>query len=310
MKNDFIVDNLKYYSAEESAITGAMKLFEASLLNVAERAVRDAGFEVGSYIKEGYYHETPELMRFFDCIRTLQNNFTHVSTPAIRKLQEIYADPLFGIAPAMATTRNASAYTTDYRELRFATVSTMVDAVTIASDRSGPNWTIDKIMLAVDMKSLGVNLVGLGITVDLSGIETKGMTNPLATCMACEASVLSREPGEAAAMPGEHEVNWRVSPDVEDYGRRVIEGYRALFNRHAEIQVELPYVNPENAERLYEDSPSIFRCVNLNIDHVTGRADPYYHWAIKYTQSGFRVVDFYTNRIVTTQEWQRGMERG
>jgi len=54
-----------------------------------------------------------------------------------------------------------------------------------------------------------------------------------------------------------------------------------------------------------EEAPRIERCVNLNTDFLTGRPDAYYHWAIKHSGDGsYKVVDFFADRTITTQEWQ------
>lgn len=304
------VDNLKFYRAEESAIRTAMKRFEMELFSTADQAVKDAGFEIRDYPKEGYYHDET-LQGYFDRIRTLQNNFTEKVTPAIKKLHEIYTNPIFGIKQARATALNPDdVYYKKGDTLhpsRPVTISTMIDPITVASDKTMPGWTIEKIMEAIDRDNLGVCLVGLGIMVDEIGKEKKGRYNPLATCLACETTVLTRELCVPMAAPSSKpEVEWKVSPKVEEYGRKVIDGYNSLFNRHSRLRLELAYVTPENAEELFDDAPSVERCVNLNADFLTGRHDPYYHWSIKYSSVGdYEVVDFFANEVVTTEKWQQ-----
>jgi len=272
--------------------------------------VRDAGFEIRNYPKEGYYDDDT-LAGFFDRIRTLQNSFTEKVTPAIKELHEIYTSPVFGIKQARSTALNPD-YVYYKRGDVFhrsqpVTISTMVDPITIASDKIGPRWTIEKIMNAVDRDNLGKCLVGLGVLVDEIDKERNGKHNPLATCMACETTVLTREVCcPMAAPPMKVEVEWNVSPEVEECGRKVVEGYRSMFRKHSKIPLELPYVSPENVDDLLDDAPSMERCVNLNTDLLTGRPDSHYHWAIKYSSEGaYRVVDFFADRIVTTPEWQK-----
>ena len=285
-----------------------MKRFEAELFSVADQAVRDAGFEIGNYPKEGYYYD--ELAGFFDRIRTLQNNFSDTLSTAIRELHQIYTDPVFGIKQARSTALNPDdVYYKRGDALHRSqpvTISTMIDPVTVASERTSPNWTINKIMSAVDRDNLGVCLVGLGVMVDDVEKEKMGKDNPLATCMACETTVLTREVClPMAALPMKVEVEWKVSPEVEAYGKKVVDGYRSLFDKHSRVPLQLPYVTAENVERLLDDAPSIERCVNLNADFLTGRSDPYYHWAIGYSGNDvYRVVDFFADRMVTTREWQ------
>jgi hypothetical protein len=284
-----------------------MKEFEKELFPVADRAVKDAGFEIRSYPKEGYYHD--KLADFFDRIRTLQNNFTETVTPAIKKLHEIYTTPIFGIKQARPTALNPDDvyYKKDdaLHPSQPVTISTMIDPITVASDRTGPAWTIEKIMKAVDRDNLGTCLVGFGIVVDEIDRARKGKYMPFATCMACETTVLTREKSMIMARPCP-EIEWKVSSEVEEYGKRVIDGYRYLFAKHSKINLKLPYVTPENVEELLDDADSMERCVNLNADFLTRRLDPYYHWAIRFSSNGvYEIADFFADRIVTTIEWQR-----
>ena len=114
----------------------------------------------------------------------------------------------------------------------------MIDPITVASDKTGPAWTVEKIMSAVDRDNLGICLVGLGIMVDQIDKEERGKYNPLATCMACETTLLTREVClPKAAPPLKVETEWKVSPEVEEYGKKVIDGYRSLFSKHSTIQL-------------------------------------------------------------------------
>ncbi len=287
-----------------------MKQFETELFPTADQAVKDAGFKITNQPKEGYYTDET-LAGFLDRIRTLQNSYTETVTHAIRKLHEIYTNPIFGIKQARPTALNPEdVYYKKGDALRRSqpvTISTMIDPVTVASDKTSPVWTIEKIMNVVDRDNLGVCLVGLGITVDEIEEERKGKWNPLATCMACETTVLTREICmPMAAPPSKPEVKWKVSPQVEEYGKKVIDGYNSLFDKHSKLRLKLPYVTPENAEGLLDEAPSIERCVNLSADFLTGRPDPYYHWATKYSAAGaYEVLDFFADKIVTTQQWQQ-----
>jgi hypothetical protein len=298
------IADLEFYRAEESAIRIAMKQFETGLFPVADQAVKDAGFRIARYPKEGYYHD--ELGDFFDRIRTLQNNFTETITPAIKKLHEIYTTSIFGIKQARPSALNPDDvyYKGDtLHPSAPVTISTMIDPITVASDKTGPTWTIEKIMNAVDRNDLGTCLVGLGIIVDQIDRETRGKYMPFATCMACETTVLTRE---VCTIMGRADsgIEWKVSPEVEEYGKKVIDGYRSLFEKHSKVALKLPYVTSENVKKLLDHADSMERCANLNIDYLTRRSDPYYHWAIRFSDNGvWEVIDFFANRIVTTVEW-------
>jgi hypothetical protein len=289
-----------------------MKRFEEGLFPTADQAVKDAGFKITNYPKEGYYYD--ELAGFFDRIRTLQNNFTETVTPEIKELHDIYTNPIFGIKQARPTALNPDDVYykrgNAFHPSQPVTISTMIDPISVASDKTAPGWTIEKIMNAVDKDNLGECLVGLGVMVDEIEKERKGKYNPLATCMACETTVLTREIClPMAAPPQKIEIEWKVSTKAEEYGKRVVDGYRFLFDKHSKIHLNLPYVTPENVERLLDDAPSMERCVNLNADFLTGRPDAYYHWATTYSSEGnYKVVDFFADRTITTQEWHENKE--
>ncbi len=304
------VNNLDFFRAEESTIRAAMRQFEAGLFPIADQAVKDAGFKIRSYPKEGYYHD--KLADFFDRIRTLQSNFTETVTPAIKKLHEIYTTPIFGIKQARPTALNPDnvyyKQSSTVHPSQPVTISTMVDPITVASDKTAPAWTIEKIMNAVDRDNLGTCLVGLGIIVDQIDREIKGKYMPFATCMACETTVLTREVCSIMGRP-QTETEWQVSPEVEEYGKRVIDGYRSLFDKHSKITLKLPYVTLQNFEKLFDDAPSMERCVNLNADFLTRRPDPYYHWTIRFSSNGiYEIADFFADRTITTSEWQKNKE--
>ena len=303
------VYDLDFFTAEESAIRTVMKSFERELLSLADQAVKDAGFEVKEYPKEGYYYEAQELEGFFDRLKTLQSNFTETITPAIRELHEIYTASIFGIKQARSTALNPDDVYYKKGDVFHlsspATISTMVDPITIASDKTSPIWTIEKIMNAIDRNNLGVCLVGLGIIVDQIGKEKNGKYNPLATCMACETTVLTREAVFPTAEPfKKFEIEWKVSPEVEEYGRKVIDGYRSLFDKHSKTPLELPYITPENIMKHLRNAPAMRRCVMINADFLTRRPDPYYHWAIDFSDNRYTTIDFFADRVITTQDWQ------
>jgi len=296
-----IVDNTQYFRAVESEVRSYMKKFETDLLMVAEQAVKDAGFEVTEYPKEGYYNETVELGRYFDCLRTLQENFSDKVTPSIRKLHDVYTHPIFGLKQGVPTAINPTDVM--YPDVPQATISPVADPVTIASEKTGPDWTINKIMHAIERDNLGVCLISLAIKVDEKDNKKNDSYNPLATCIVCEATILSRMKFGYKCAPSQFEVDWQVTSDIESYGNKVIEGYSNLMTTYGSPSLEMPLVTPRNVSLLLDDAPEMERCVNLNIIDIPPRPKEFYHWAIRRKNEGYRVVDFFSPKIITTQEF-------
>ncbi len=307
------VDDVQYYRALEAEVRESMKLFEAGLLPLAEQGVKDGGFNVGSYPVEGYYHETPELTKYFNCIRTLQGNYTDKVTPAIQHLHNVYTHPIFGLKQGIRTAINP----TDvyYPQLDPVTISPVAEAVTIATQRLAdgrplPDWTTESIMQEAENIPKGTCLVGLALLVDKLHKE-KGKYNPVATCAARETTVLSAMKWVVITAVGpETKVDWRVSPKVEAYGKEVVEGYNDLINKYGiqvkrgkgskNVQRDVRQITPQNVESILKSAPDMKRCVNLCSHDKLG----FYHWAIVENNEKHRVVDFYAPQIVTTKEYQ------
>jgi hypothetical protein len=284
------ITNLDFYRANESQIRTCMKRFETGLLPTAEQAVMDAGLTVREYPKEGYYHETPQLGAYFDCLRTLQSFGSEKVTPAIQRLHDIYTHPVFGLKQGMPTTINPSDVM--YPREKKVTVSPVADPMTLVTHDSTDPWTIDGIMHSMQSVPMGKCLVGLGVLVDEK--ERRGLYNPVATCLARETTVLSAMKGVLRGMAPK--VDWRVDKAVEEYARDVIDGYGEL------TEMKLQPVTPENVSAYLDQAESPIRCVNIAIDE---RVMPpqFYHWATTFDGDSLQVVDFFRDRVVTTKDW-------
>lgn len=308
-----VVDDVQYFRALESEVRESMKAFETGLLPLAEQAVSDGGFTLGNYPVEGYYHETSELTKYFNCIRTLQGNYTNNVTPAIQHLHAVYTHPIFGLKQGVRTAINQ----TDvyYPQLDPATISPVVDPVTVATQRLAPshklpNWTTQSIMQEVKKIPKSTCLVGLALLVDELHKE-KGKYNPVATCAARETTVLSAMKWIIITSVGpETKVDWRVSPKVEAYGIEVVNGYNDLITLYSMMvkrshgpksaQRIVRQMTPKNVESVLEHAPDMRRCVNLSAHDKVG----FYHWIIVERNGKYNVVDFYAPQIVTTKEYQ------
>ena len=303
-----VVDNVQYFRAIDSQVRDYMKTFETAKLPLARQALLDSGLSLKGFPKEGYYYETEQLGEFFDHIRTMQEEYSSEITPAIKELHGIYTNSIFGLGQGKPTAINPNVGLPGESQV---TISPVIDPITLASEKIKPKWTVDGIMGQlykdyISTGNIGTCLVGLAAIVDRSNIRVDGSYNPLATCMARETTVLSAMKSVARSMESMPEIDWQVSPEVEQYGAAVIDGYIELFrqNNHKERS---EYVSPGNIGAILEKAPSMERCVNLNID-ARGSQPIYYHWAIKKSGNIFEVVDFWVpGKIITTQDYQKDL---
>ncbi|MBI5064940.1 hypothetical protein HZA97_01775 [Candidatus Woesearchaeota archaeon] len=303
MERTIVVDDLTYFRALDYSVREAMKAFETSLVEAAEQTVSDIEAKVGSYPVEGYYHETENLTRYFNAIRTLQDpvNFSEKVTDNIKLFNKIYTHPVFGLKQAMPTALNKDAYWKDHEPV---VVSPVIDPVTIATQKTYPSWTFDTIMTAIEGQELGTCLVGLAALVDQNN-KVDGKYNPVATTWARETTVLSAAKFVArSCMPSKPTIDWQVSKEVEEYGTKVLAGYADLIeNNSLTRNVRRPYeVNEKTISALLSNSENPRRCVHLCTDDKKN----HYHWAVAVDNNGkYRVVDFYAKKIVTTKEYQK-----
>lgn len=305
-----IIDDLEFYRGNETLVRTGMKKFETSLVNIAKKAVGEAGFEIGNYPIEGYYYETKELEMYFKCIRTLQEKFTEKKTANIKKLHNIYTNPIFGLEKSRRTAIDMEHGNINESPV---TISPVKDPIYYASRKafeSYRKWTIDNIMKNIDRDKLGTCLVGLAILVDDDNKKKK--YNPIATCLACETTVLSREKlAIKISFKAPEQIDWKVSKNIEEYGKKVIDGYNNLFEKN-NFKEKLEYITPDNILGILERADSVIRCVNLNYIDDNG-SKLYYHWAIKpkkkikkgaSTIDLYKVVDFLDDKIITTKDWR------
>ena len=232
LESKTVVRNTDYFRAVESDLRTAMKRFETMLLPIAEQAARDACVKVKEHPKEGYYTETTSLSRYFDILRSLQENFSPIITDSIRLLHEIYSHRVFGLGKAVRTAISDEAL---FPAESPAIISPVADPVSMASAKVQPNWTIDGIMDALVGIKLGTCLVGLAILVDSKEniqVSEQRRYNPLATCMACETTVLSRHKSTwRGGGSSKSQVDWQVDRAVEEYGNALIAAYNDLFTK-------------------------------------------------------------------------------
>jgi hypothetical protein len=284
-----------------------MKKLEVSLLPVAEKAIGDSGFTIGNFPIEGYYYENELLTRYFLCIKTLQKEYTENPSPSIKKLHEFYSHPVFGLKQARKTAINSS--DVYFHDLPPVTISPRVDLISIVCSKMNSNWTIDNIMKNIDKENLGQGIVGLAYLVDQYLKPSKIRFNPVSLCMARETTILSSWNRIVGRIIPKIEINWQVSPEIEEAGKKVIAGYYDLAEKNFSTWLPKKELTDEDIIGLIDDQIPLSRCVHLCTDLASGRTDKFYHWAINQTHliddnyKGYFVKEFWSPQIITTEQF-------
>lgn len=302
------VDNLAFFRIVDKQVRESMQKVETELLPVAEGALKESGLPLQTHPVEGYYGKTPELMQYFNHIRTLQLNSSNKVGKDITKLHDFYTNEVFGLGQAVRTAINAKGVW--YPNEPPAVISPMVDPLTVAVVKVGDNpatvhqdLTVENIAKVLDSVELGKGLVGFGSLVDKIEREKTGEYDPIATTLARETTVLSAYVPALKSMP-----QYRVSSDVEVQGNKVIDAYNALF-KAAGSNVRIQNVTRENAFALNHDLPEMNRCVRLFNLELPGKDREFYHWAIGNRGWKPAVIDFWRKEIVTTDMFKQAPQK-
>lgn len=319
--------NLKFFMAIDELVRRNMKRFETELLPLVQQCVADTKVPVSDVPLEGYYHETPELAEFLKNLRALQNNKSDIVTDNVRKLHDIYSNPVFGIAPGNYTAINQGigVLTGGNQVVVQSVISPMHDALSIAimnfTSANGCNWDIQGIMEQTENIELGINLVGLGVMVDRFYKKKYGLYNPVATTAAGETTVASRLAGRHLGIEEDS-----PDPEIEAKGFEVLKAYNKLFSSYPEGQgiiISTEKARVFNLVGTMGPYSLAKRCVRIAYDLISGE---HYQWAIAFDprfRSGFEsdngiddeiddekdeyysnlsVIDFRTRNLVTTQD--------
>ncbi len=302
------VDNLTFFKIIDKQVREAMQRMETGMLSVAGQALADTGLPLEEHPIEGYYGKTSELTNYFNHIRTLQLNSSDRVTDAIRQLHDFYSHDVFGLGQAVRTAVNSDGVW--YPNEPAAVISPRVDPLTVAVSQVArdpatvkQDLTIENVARAAEDAELGIGLVGLGIVVDKTERGASSIYNPIATTLARETTVLSAYVPTMRCMS-----QYRVSPEVEEQGNKVIDAYNALFAASGS-DVRIENVTRQNAFGLNHDLPEIDRCVRIFNLELPGQDKEFYHWAVGRKDHKPAVVDFWRKEVVTTDMFKQAPEQ-
>ncbi|GEM_PF-1420295 len=282
-----VVDNRVLILGLDNLYRSGMRVFETDvLLGAAETVAGILGVEEAEVPIEGYYHETPELQRYFKLLRALQRRPSNerasvTSTESFSILDTITRSGLYGqhldddyLLPG--------AWDPISEALRTTEVS---------------DWTFDvlaqKALESMEHKD-DISLVGLALrTMD-----------PI-TVVACrESTVLySARPVRLGDVPLRR-FDWRVEDSVAAAANRFIDTFNNLTGS------DLPPALLDNAEAFhdaYADSEILGRCVAIGTDRTADTR--HYHWAIRKRAGGPSLHEFWSSKILTTKNYRSQMDR-
>lgn len=238
--------------------------------------------ELKNYPIEGYYYKTPGLRLYFKMLRNLQMNESlfhriNVNEPEFIRLKDIVENNLFG--------RNGVYPETN---LRKAPLKRKYDVVTLTMqdreifDNFKPRpWTIDGIMSECRRHlTYEPNLVELGVlTKDACCVCAGAETNAAYRMYACISGCSFIEP----------EYIWCVSPEVEAFGKQVVEAYNNVFGS----SILTPNIFNHMTLKKIPESP---RVAMLGKVLATGEN---YFWILE----DDRVTDRYTTDFITIESY-------
>lgn len=297
------ITNLTFFRIVDKLVRNSMQEVETGMLPLARQALKDTGLPLEEHPVEGYYCKTKDLTDYFNHIRTLQLNQSDKVTDSVKTLHDFYSNEVFGLGQAVKTAINSSAVW--FPEEPAAVISPCVDPLTFALVKAvkspatvKQDLTINNICNYLKDADLGKCLVGLGVLVDKTDNPTVGKFDPVATTLARESTVLSAYVPTARCIS-----SYRVDPEVEQFGNKVIDAYNELF-KSVGSDVRIENVSKKNAFSLDNNLPEMDRCVRIyNLD-IPGMPKEFYHWAISQKGRNIAVVDFWDKKVVTTDRYK------
>jgi hypothetical protein len=292
------IDNTDYFYMLDNQIRPAMQAAEGGVfLPIAKRVLANAGVELTDlkdYPVEGYYWENDNLRLYLKILRNLQHNsdvYEKVKdSEELRFLQKVCNNDLWGIEDPHGR-ENKSPLKRRYDILTI----TMEDTSAFPDhDKTPRPWTIAKIMAG--LKKNYANRTNL--------VELAYLTNdPKCLCCGAETNILYRM---FACVSGsyccqamlEPTYEWKVSPEVEDLGRRIVTAYNEMLQNEIIVAPSL-----ENHLK-FTKTPKLPRVAMLG--YVT-ETDEYYHWIL--TNYG-DLEELYSKNIITTESYVKSINEG
>jgi hypothetical protein len=283
---NIIVDDRVLVLGLDKFYREAMKRFEVhTLLPCAQVVAQDLQVSAARVPVEGYYHESPELRRYFRLMRALQGEPADRAKAIQNKdafsiLKSVASSPIFGPSAQGDSLLPAG------RDPMTQTLES------IAPER----WRIPDLVersFRIVMDTHDISLVALACR----------CRDPVPLCALRESTVLYADVVAGLADPVEFQYDWRVTPELQQAAQE----FRRVFAEL--VPNDMPEVIAANAQRFHSASAKnqiCGRCVRLGFDpKVTPRK--YYHWAIYLKHDHCEVEDFWSEEVWTTERYQEDM---
>lgn len=286
------ITNEDFFYMIEDQVRNWMKRFESkTCLPKAKTILEKSNIslnELKDYPIEGYYHETENLKLYFKILRNLQHNESlwnkFVSCEELTFIQSKCDNDIFGIEDLLRRNVNAPV------KRRYDILTLTMEDILIFTDHNEVSrpWTIKRIMDGLSTKyGNRPNLVELAY---LTG-------KPECLCCGAESNSLNRM---FACITGSYSLRasfnittyiWKVDPEVENLGKKLVDEYNKLFEYNCIFAPTL-----ENHSN-YSKRPKLPRVALLGYITKTGE---YYHWIL---DEAYRLTDKYTKEIITTETY-------
>lgn len=260
-----------------------MKFFEVKkLLPAATKLVELLSLSVADVPVEGYYVENEDLTEYFLKVKTLQNckngeERRVENEDSYKILSKTLSSEIFGYG------QKSGFFPQRLDSLYYALMDIPVD-----------NWkvlTLTEAAYKFSDKNNDISLVGIAASLRDSVVLTA-----LRESVALYGAVVA---GCAMEQPTIR-YKWNVDPELENKVNQFIDKFNLLTGS------SVKNAKSDNVEYFYEafeENEIAGRCIFIGFDD---RKDPIenYHWAIKYSQTGFFVDDFWSGEIWTTQRYE------
>lgn len=278
------VGNRELLLGLDYAYREAMKVFEAeTLLPAVETVARHLEIQPCDGPVEGYYSESPELTRYFQLVRALQevrDTERHRVNDLVefQRLHEVTQSPLFGIPgdPSYLLPPSRDA-------LYFALQSLPPDA-----------WTL------IRLTELAAKEAEARDDWSLVGLACR-TRDPVCIAALRESVVLYAELMFGMARSVRYRYVWEVDPTIADAANRFIAEVNAL------LCVSIPEARKSNVEYYYHTSQNnkiSGRCVRIGLDD-RNRPVRHYHWAVNGDVGTYFVEDFWSDSLWTTDKYRQ-----
>ena len=273
------VDNRTFLLGLDEMYREAMGRVESTeLLACAQQIAGKLRISPAKVPVEGYYVESERLTEYFQLMRALQKvpeeRTSEVkSLPEFKRLDEVTSSALYGRP--------------ERRGMLFAQGT---DPVTIALDRTRPDWSVEKVTEVAEAEARARD--------DYSLVGLAALARDPVILTALRESVVLYEHVAVFSKEVPTVYVWAVDDNLTRQAVRFVHTFNSLFRG------KLPEPGPGSAEAYYkasEDADIDGRCVRMGHD-LKGNN---YHWAIRWLGSnGLDMHEFWDASTWTTERYR------